>query len=187
MRCICFQLLSNCSHPDNRIIADSTYTACYYNTLDINTDDGNHILFWGTPHYSQRGTFHHPVASLRTSRKRVHDMNQNPVPSACFGKLSKRNLCDNNEASKSSEFAVFTRLPGYFAALSRHYIAPSDCAVTNEKSPAYGSVFCCLCKAVYVVAYRMERFAFFRLMWLAQNTFSLFVLANEIAILNVFV
>ena len=37
-----------------------------------------------------------------------------------------------------AEFAVFTRLPGYFEALSRHYIAPSDCAVTNEKSPAYG-------------------------------------------------
>ena len=76
-------------------------------------------LFWGTPHYSRRGTFHHPVASLRTSRKRVHDMNQNPVPSACFGKLSKRNLCDNNEASKSSEFAVFTRLP----VISHQYIA----------------------------------------------------------------
>jgi len=55
-------------------------------------------------------------------------MNQNPVPSACFGKLSKRNLCDNNEASKSSEFAVFTRLPSYFAALyastSRHHKPP---------------------------------------------------------------
>ena len=124
----------------------------------------NLSIFWGTPHYSRRGTFHHPVASLRTSRKRVHDMNQNPVPSACFGKLSKRNLCDNNEASKSSEFAVFTRLPGYFAALSRHYIAPSDCAVTNEKSPAYGSVFYCLCKARFLFGYRMEQFAFFRLM-----------------------
>ena len=125
MRCICFQLLSNCSHPDNRIIADSTYTACYYNTLDINTDDGNHILFWGTPHYSQRGTFHHPVASLRTSRKRVHDMNQNPVPSACFGKLSKWNLCDNNEASQSSGIAVFTRLLGIFRGIrSRHHKPP---------------------------------------------------------------
>ena len=109
MRCICFQLLSNCSHPDNRIIADSTYTACYYNTLDINTDDGNHILFWGTPHYSQRGTFHHPVASLRTSRKRVHDMNQNPVPSACFGKLSKRNLCGEEEERKRDYYTSSRR------------------------------------------------------------------------------
>ena len=70
---------------------------------------------------------------------------------------------------KSSEFAVFTRLPGYFAALSRHYIAPSDCAVTNEKSPAYGSVCCCLCKARFLCGYRMEQFAFFRLMDLAPK------------------
>ena len=70
---------------------------------------------------------------------------------------------------QDAEFAVFTRLPGYFAALSRHYIAPSDCAVTNEKSPAYGSVFCCLCKARFLCGYRMEQFAFFRLMRLAPK------------------
>ena len=70
---------------------------------------------------------------------------------------------------QDAEFAVFTRLPGYFAALSRHYIAPSDCAVTNEKSPAYGIRCWCLCKARFVCGYKMERFAFFRLMWLAPK------------------
>jgi hypothetical protein len=77
---------------------------------------------------------------------------------------------------QDAEFAVFTRLPGYFAALSRHYIAPSDCAVTNEKSPAYGSVCCCLCKARFLCGYRMEQFAFFRLMRLAPKYLQLFVL-----------
>ena len=35
----------DCYHPDNRIIAGITYTACYNNTFaDINTDNGYHIL-----------------------------------------------------------------------------------------------------------------------------------------------
>ena len=61
-------MLSNCNHPDNRIIADSTYTACYYNTLDINTDDGNHILIIRTQgsHINSKQICIVPLCIIRT-------------------------------------------------------------------------------------------------------------------------
>ena len=58
---------------------------------------------------------------------------------------------------------------GFRASTSRHNLAPILSAVTNEKSPAYCSVCCCLCKARFLCGYRMEQFAFFRLMRLAPK------------------
>ena len=58
---------------------------------------------------------------------------------------------------------------GFRASTSRHNLAPILSAVTNEKSPAYGIRCWCLCKARFLCGYRLEQFAFFRLIRLAPK------------------
>ena len=110
---------------------------------------------------------------LQRRQKTTHDLNQNPVPASCFGKLSKWGSSGKNEEIKhiikTQNSQYLQGFSGFRASTSRHNLAPIWSAVTNEKSPAYGIDGWCLCKARFLCGYRMEQFAFFRLMRLAPK------------------
>lgn len=124
---------------------------------------------------------------LQRHQKTTHYLNQNPVPASCFGKLSKWGSSGKNEEIKQIIKTQNSQYLQGFPAISRQYIAPSDCAVTNEKSPAYGSVCCCLCKARFLCGYRMGAVCLFQADETGPKiTSRLFILDAGRASLNVY-